>query len=201
MVAHSGFDALPAFGKFSEIGFKRGRHAVAAFRQFARMAFDRLVDAGPGFREPLDICVECLRNDVPGVFKAAGKVARASFEHGRGRQDNVRHLSADLGLALVNHVDEAVLALREGCRDFLGPLDQRFIDLARSRLKGGIQLGSAGVQRLGAGFEFANQALPTLGERSLDVAQACFEFGTQCFCCSAKQRNHARCTIVQQIGQ
>ena len=85
--------------------------------------------------------------------------------------------------------------------DFLGPLDQRLVDLAGARLERGVELGRAGVERLGAGLEFADQALAALGKRALDAAQAGLEFGAQGLRRAAEQRNHAGRAVVEQVGQ
>ncbi len=116
--ADGGVDRGAAFGEFRQVGLQRRGHAVAALGQLAGVVLDGLLDAGAGFAKPLDVGVEGARDDVAGVLEPAGEVAGARFEHRRGRLDDVGHLGADPRLALVDHVEERLLALGEGRGDF-----------------------------------------------------------------------------------
>ncbi|CDX54351.1 hypothetical protein MPL1032_190028 [Mesorhizobium plurifarium] len=165
------------------------------------MVFDGFLDADTGIGQPLDVGIEGARHHMPGRFHATGEVGGAGFEHGGGRRDDVGHIGADLGLALIDHRRQRVLALGEGVGDFLRALHHRLVDLTGARFEGGVELLRAGVERLGAGLELANQRLAAFGQRPLDAAEARFEFRTQRARRAAQQRDHAMGAVVEQVGQ
>ena len=151
---------------------QRGRHAVAAFGELAGMVLDRLVDAGPRLGEPLDVGVE--GRDT--TWRAASRRPAKSPARASSMVEVELTMSAIsapiLRLALVDHAGKVLAAVGEGRGDFAGALDQRLVDLAGARLERRIELLRAGVERFGAGLEFADQRLAALGERPLDVAAA-----------------------------
>ena len=134
-------------------------------------------------------------------FHAAGKVAGAGFQHGRGGGDDVGHVGADLRLALVDDGGQRVLAVVEGVGDVAGAVDQRFVDLAGAGLQRGVELLRAGVERLGAGLELTDQCLTAFGQGAFDAGKACLEFRAQRARGTAEQRNHALGAVVEQFGQ
>ena len=179
VLADRAVDRGAAFGEFLQVGVQGRGHAVAAFGELAAVVLDGLVDAGACLGEPLDVGVEGARHDVARGIEAAGEIAGARFEHGRGRIDDVGHLGADLGLALVDHGGKVLAAVGEGRGDLAGALDQRLVDLAGARLERGVELLRAGVERFGAGLELADQRLAAFGERPFDVVQPVFELGVE----------------------
>ena len=125
--------------------------------------------------EALDVGVEGTRHDVARGIEAAGEIAGAGFEHGRGRIDDIGHFGADPGLAVVDHGAKVLAAVGEGRGDLAGALDQRLVDLAGARLERRVELLRAGIERFGARLEFADQRLAAFGERLFDVVQPVFE--------------------------
>src|SRR5690606_17446638 len=93
------------------------------WRAFSRRPAKSLARAAVG--EVRNVAVERTRHVMAGVLQAAGEVAGAGVEHGGGRHDDIGHLGADAGLALVDHAEQRFLALAERGGDFLGALDQR----------------------------------------------------------------------------
>ncbi len=165
------------------------------------MVLHRCVDIGACFRKFLDVRFEGFADGIAACLQPVRKLRGPGLEHGRRRHDDIGHFGADLRLAFVDHGRQVLLAAGEGVRDLAGAFDQCVVDLAGACFERGIQLLGAGVESLGAGLEFADQRLATLGERGFDALQACFQFGVQTVRCAAEQRNHASRAFVQHLRQ
>src|SRR5207244_8632509 len=114
LIGYSVIDAGATLGELREVLLHGGGHTAAAFGELPAVVFDGFVDAGAGIGESLDVGVERSRHDVAGGFHAASEVGGTGFEHGGGRRDDVGHVCADLGLALIDHRRQRVLALGKG---------------------------------------------------------------------------------------
>ncbi len=179
LVGYGSVDLGAALGEPGKVFLHRRRHLVAAFGELHAVVLDGLFDARTGFRKPLDVGIEGARHRMARCFHAAGEIAGAGFEHGRSGRDDVGHVGADLGLALVDKGNKRIPAIRERAGNLAGALDQCLVDLAGARFQGGVELLRAGVQCLGAGLELADQLLAALGKRALDARKRGFELGTQ----------------------
>ena len=138
---------------------------------------------------------------MAGGIEATGEIAGPRFEHVRRGIDDVGHFGADLRLALVDHVGKALATIGEGRGDFASALDQRLVDLAGAGFERGIELLRAGVERFGAGLEFADQRLAALGEGPFDVLEPPFELAVELARRAAEQRDHAGRALIEHVGQ
>ena len=199
--ADGGVDAGPPVGEFLQVGLEGGRHLLATLGELAGVVVDGGVDTRACLGELPDVGIEGLRNGVAGSIEAACEVACPGLEHGRRRRDDPRHLLTDADLAVIDHIEQGLAALGVGVGNFARALDERFVDLPRAGLEGGVELLRSGIERFGAGLELADQCLPALGEGAFDALKARFQFGVERTGSPTEQRDHAGRALVEHLGK
>ncbi len=157
------------------LGERTGKPLVRFFKGLD-LTLCSLTHARLGGVDTLNAFIEMRGHLRPVLVETLAEFAGGVLQHDAGRCHEVGELAAERRFACFDGCGNLVFAMCEGVGDLPGALDEGFIDAARTRFQGRIELLCACVERFGAGGELGNECPATFGDGILELAKTGVEF-------------------------